>query len=50
MNDVVFNNLKKEYDSFYRNLLKMGRLPMWSTEKGFWNASIAEEVYQAFKK
>ena len=23
---------------------------MWSTAKGFWNASISDEVYEAFKK
>ena len=50
MNDVIFNQIKKEYDNFYRNLLKSGKLPMWSTEKGFWNAAIADEVYEAFKK
>ena len=50
MNDIIFNQIKKEYDNFYRSLLKIGRLPMWSTEKGFWNAAIANEVYEAFKK
>lgn len=50
MNDIIFNQIKKEYDNFYRNLLKSGRLPMWSTEKGFWNAAIADEVYETFKR
>lgn len=50
MNDIIFNQIKKEYDDFYRNLLRKGKLPMWSTEKGFWNASISDEVYEAFKK
>ena len=50
MDDIPFNEIKKEYDNFYRSLLRIGRLPMWSTEKGFWNASIAEEVYEVFKK
>ncbi|MBI2657519.1 hypothetical protein HYX08_02380 [Candidatus Woesearchaeota archaeon] len=50
MNGIAFSQIKKEYDGFYRQLLQKGRLPMWSTSKGFWNASIADEVYEAFKK
>jgi len=50
MNDVLFAKIKKEYDDFYRELLKMSKLPMWSTERGFWNASIADEINSAFKK
>jgi hypothetical protein len=50
MNDIIFNQIKKEYDRFYRNLLKSGKLPLWSTSHGFWNAAIADEVYEAFKR
>ena len=50
MDEAIFSQIKKEYDDFYRSLLKGGRLPMWSTEKGFWNAAIADEIYEAFKK
>ena len=50
MNPQLFNEIKKEYDSFYKSLLQRGRLPMWSTEKGFWNASVADEVFESFKK
>lgn len=50
MNDKLFPHIKQEYDDFYRNLLRSGRLPMWSTSKGFWNAAIADEVYEAFGK
>ena len=50
MNDTVFTQIKKEYDNFYRDILKKGKLPMWSTAKGFWNAAIADEVFEAFKK
>ncbi len=50
MNEIIFNQIKKEYDDFYRSLFKRGRLPMWSTEKGFWNASSSDDVYGAFKK
>ena len=49
MNELLFAQIKKEYDNFYRYLLKNGKLPMWSTKKGFWNAAIADEVYNAFK-
>lgn len=50
MNDILFARIKKEYDDFYRELLKKGKLPMFVTEKGFWNAVISDEVYDAFKK
>ena len=50
MNELLFSLIKKEYDGFYRSLLHRGRLPMWSTEKGFWNASNSDEAYSAFKK
>ena len=50
MNDAAFIQIKKEYDNFYRALLQKGKLPMWSTQKGFWNAAISDEVYSAFKK
>lgn len=50
MNEYIFNLIKKEYDEFYRGLLRNGKLPMWSTAKGFWNASISDEVYEAFKR
>jgi cyclopropane fatty-acyl-phospholipid synthase-like methyltransferase len=50
MNDLIFNQIKSEYDNFYRQLLRKGRLPMWSTSKGFWNAAVTDEVYEAFKK
>ncbi len=50
MDYSLFNQIKKEYDDFYRSLLRSGRLPMRSTSKGFWNASIAEEVLEAFRQ
>ena len=50
MDDLAFRKIKQEYDDFYRHLMKKGKLPMWSTSKGFWNASIAGEVHEAFKK
>ena len=50
MNPKLFSQIKKEYDEFYKSLLLRGRLPMWSTEKGFWNAAVSDEIYEAFKK
>jgi len=50
MNDAIFSQIKKEYDNFYRELMRKGKLPMWSTSKGFWNASISDEIYEAFKR
>ena len=50
MDDAAFIQVKKEYDNFYRSLLQKGKLPMRSTEKGFWNAAISDEIYKAFKK
>lgn len=49
MNDIIFNKIKEEYDNFYKIILRNGRLLMWSTKKGFWNASISDEIYKAFK-
>lgn len=50
MDKNIFNEIKKEYDDFYRGILRSGRLPMRSTKKGFWNASITGELYEAFRK
>ncbi len=50
MKPLVFKQIKKEYDDFYRNLLRNGKLPLWSTGKGFWGGVIADEVYEAFKR
>ena len=48
MKPYVFEQVKKEYDNFYRNLLRNGKLPLWSTKKGFWGGVIADEIYEAF--
>ena len=48
--DKAFARIKEEYENFYKSLMKKGRLPMHSTEKGFWNASSSDEIYEAFKK
>lgn len=50
MNSESFGLIKKEYDSFYRELLSQGKLPLRDTGKGFWGHAMAEEIYEAFKK
>jgi len=50
MNNSVFAEIKKEYDIFYKDLLRNGKLPLWNTGKGFWGGVIADEVYEAFKR
>ena len=48
--DDKFGLIKKEYDQFYRDLLKSGSLPMRDTGKGFWSAAISSDVFDIFKK
>ena len=31
MSDIIFTKIKKEYDDYYKSLLRNGKLPMWST-------------------
>ncbi len=45
-----FAAIKEEYDDFYKTLLSQGRLPVKDTGKGFWGASISDEVFEAFRK
>jgi len=50
MHTAAFERIKREYDSFYRELLKQGKLPLRSTGKGFWGHIPAEDIYNAFKE
>ena len=50
MNRTVLDQIKSEYDGFYKDLLRNGKLPLRSTGKGFWGGVIADEVYEAFKR
>lgn len=50
MKPKKFRIIRREYDNFYKELLKKGQLPMRSTELGFWNAAISNEIYESFKK
>ena len=50
MKPQLFAQIKKEYDDFYRSLLRKGKLPLWSTGKGFFGGVVADEIYEAFKR
>ena len=50
MAEILYNQIKSEYDDFYKSLLKTGKLPLRATEKGFWGSAVADEVFEAFKK
>ena len=45
-----FEQIKAEYDKFYRSLLKKGQLPMGDTEAGFWGAAVADDIFELFRK
>jgi predicted TPR repeat methyltransferase len=50
MADKRYLQIKQAYDNFYKGLLSKGKLPMWSTSRGFWNASVSDEVFETFRK
>jgi tRNA/tmRNA/rRNA uracil-C5-methylase (TrmA/RlmC/RlmD family) len=50
MKEKKYQQIKAHYDMYYRQLMQHGKLPMRSTELGFWNSAISQEVYNAFKK
>ena len=45
-----FQQIKEEYDKFYKSLLKVGRLPVKQTSHGFWGVSAADDVFDLFRK
>jgi len=45
-----FNDIKKSYEEFSRELLKKGRLPVKDTGIGYWGVAVCDEVYGLFKK
>lgn len=45
-----FELIKEEYDNFYKSLLKQGKMPVRDTEVGIWGISVADNVYNLFKK
>jgi len=48
--DEQFQQIKAEYDEFYKALLRQGRLPTMDTGDGYWGVSVAEEVFELFKR
>ena len=50
MKHHIFQQIKKEYDNFYKDLLRSGKLPLRSTRKGFWGYMLADDIYEAFKR
>ena len=52
MEDIInlYNQIKEEYDNFYKSLLRQGKLPMRATEKGFWGCAVADEIFELFEK
>jgi len=46
----TFELIKKEYDDFYNSFLKQGKIPVRDTEVGIWGISVADNVYNLFKK
>ena len=49
LRDEKFRLIQKEYDNFYRSLLKQGKMPVRDTEVGIWGVSVTENVYNLFK-
>ncbi|MBI4439554.1 class I SAM-dependent methyltransferase [Candidatus Woesearchaeota archaeon] len=47
---VKYESINGSYDSFYRSLLKKGKLPMKDTGKGFWNAADTKTIWQVLEK
>ena len=43
-----FSSIKEAYENYYKMLLKKGKLPLRSTDVGFWGASVSEEVWDLF--
>lgn len=46
----AFQQIKSEYDNYYKELLSSGKLPLRSTEKGFWGYVPVEDIYEGFKQ
>ena len=40
-----FRKIKEEYGTFYKSLLKKGKLPMRDTEVGFWGTAASDDVF-----
>jgi protein-L-isoaspartate O-methyltransferase len=45
-----FDQIKKRYEEFHRELLKSGKLTFRETEKGYWGISVLDDVFKLFNK
>lgn len=45
-----FQQIKESYDKFYKGLLKKGKFPVRTTEKGFWGTIPADDILEIFNK
>jgi hypothetical protein len=45
-----FIEINKEYESFYKNIILNGKIPVRDTAVGIWGVSISENVFELFKK
>lgn len=43
-----FDAINQAYEIYYKSLLKKGKLPLRSTEIGFWGPSITKEIWDLF--
>lgn len=50
MKDAHYKIIKSAYDDFYKELMKKGQLPLKDTGIGYWGISVADEVFEFFKK
>lgn len=50
MKEKMFSSLKEEYRFLDRELMRKGKLPMRSTQKGFWSPAIMDELFEGFNK
>ncbi|MBU0614760.1 MAG: hypothetical protein KJ601_01585 [Nanoarchaeota archaeon] len=45
-----FNNIKQEYENFYRSLVLQGKFAAKDTGVGFWGPAVSDEILEAFKR
>ena len=45
-----FQEIKRSYLEFERELMRQGKLPMWDTGIGFWHGSNCDEIFELFKR
>lgn len=48
--DAAFARIKTYFDEYDRSLARTGKLPLGSTEKGFWGTSHLDDVYEFCKR